>query len=71
MDELEKHFNLLDRMRGVIDEEQYLAGVQNIASALPNPNTFNEAVVVNLLDDEDENDGGDGGVIVNNHSFDV
>jgi hypothetical protein len=71
LDELEKHFNLLDRMRGVIDEEQYLAGVQNIASALPNPNTFNEAVVVNLLDDEDENDGGDGGVIVNNHSFDV
>jgi len=68
LDELEKHFNLLDRMRGVIDEEQYLAGVRNIASALPNPNTFNEAVVVNLLDDEDENDGGD---IVNNHSFDV
>jgi hypothetical protein len=58
-------------MRGVIDEEQYLAGVRNIASALPNPNTFNEAVVANLLDDEDENDGGDGGDIVNNHSFDV
>ena len=61
MDELEKYFNLLDRMRGLIDEDQYLAGVQNIASAMPNPNTFNEAVVVNLLDN-DENDGGEDNV---------
>lgn len=63
LDELEKHFNLLDRMRGLIDEEQYLAGVRSIASAMPNPNTFNEAVVVNLLDD-DENDD------IDDHSVD-
>jgi hypothetical protein len=54
LDELEKYFNLLDRMRGLLDEGQYLAGVQNIASAMPNPNTFNEAVVVNILLDDDK-----------------
>ena len=48
-------------MQGLIDEDQYLADVQNIASAMPNPNTFNEAVVVNLLDN-DENDGGEDNV---------
>jgi hypothetical protein len=62
LDELEKYFNLLGRMRGLIDEDQYLAGVQNIALAMPSPKTFNEAVVVNLLDNNDENDGGEDNV---------
>jgi hypothetical protein len=56
-------------MQGLIDEDQYLADVQNIASAMPNPNTFNEAVVVILLND-DENDGGEDNV-EDHSSFDL
>ena len=57
MDELEKSLNFLDRIQPTIGEAVYKARVQELAFALPNPNSFAKDVEVVVLDSsEDEED---------------
>jgi hypothetical protein len=57
IEELEKHLNLLDRIRPTIGEMAYETRVRALAKSLPNPESFSKDVEVIALDlSEDDDD---------------
>jgi hypothetical protein len=57
IEELEKHLNLLDRIRPTIGEMAFETRVRALAKSLPNPESYSKDVEVIALDlSEDDDD---------------